>query len=119
MTKILVVDDQPGIRQLLRVVLAHRGYDVLLADCGRKAMEILVQSRPRIAVLDLHIPDMGGLELVSQIRMRDPAVTIFILTGVDREFILERAQKLGVTDVFEKGESLHRLGHVIDQLTLI
>ena len=116
MPKILVVDDQPGIRDLLRVLLAHHGHDVLVADCGQKAMEILVQSRPSIAVLDLHMPDMSGLELLTRIRMQDSAVTILVLTGADRESILDRAQELGATDVFQKGASLHCLGQVIDQL---
>ena len=116
MPKILLVDDNPGVRDLLRIILAHQGHDVLIADCGRKAITMVAQSKPHIAVLDLHLPDMGGLELLSQIHKLDAAVTILVLTGSDREAILKQAQELGATDVFQKGFSLQQLGQAIDHL---
>jgi DNA-binding response OmpR family regulator len=60
MPKILLVDDHPRIHDLLPTILAHRGHDVFIADCGRKAINLVAQSKPLIAVLDLHLPDMGG-----------------------------------------------------------
>lgn len=89
---------------------------MLLADCGRNAINMVAQQKPHIAVLDLHLPDMGGLELLAQIHRLDPAVTILVLTGSDREAILNRAQHFGATDVFQKGVSLQYLGQAIDQL---
>jgi CheY-like chemotaxis protein len=116
MPKILLVDDHPGIRELLRMILAHRGHDVFIADCGRKAISLVEQSKPHIAVLDLHLPDMGGLELLAQIHRLDPEVSIIVLTGSDRATVLNRAQDLGATDVFQKGVSLQHLGRKIEQL---
>lgn len=116
MSKVLIVDDQPGIRELLRMVLVHSGHDVFMAVTGREAIDIMAQRQPPLAVLDLHLPDMTGLDLVEQIHARHPGAVILLFTGVERESILAEAQQLGARDVFQKGDSLKHLGQVIDQL---
>ena len=61
--KILVVDDEPPIRKLLRTGLDTQGYEVLQAPNGKAALELLA-SKPDLVILDLGLPDVDGLELL-------------------------------------------------------
>ena len=67
--KILVVDDEPPIRKLLRMGLASQGYEVLEAPNGKIALELLAE-KPALVILDLGLPDVDGLELLRRIRQR-------------------------------------------------
>lgn len=81
MAKVLVIDDEPGIRDLLDTLLNWKGYDVILADGGQKGMEVLRGARPVVVVLDLKMPGMVGLTVLQQIRHLTPKQPVIILTG--------------------------------------
>ncbi len=67
--KVLVVDDEPPIRKLLRMGLGTQGYQTIDAANGKAALE-LISGKPDLVILDLGLPDMQGLELLRQIRAR-------------------------------------------------
>jgi DNA-binding response OmpR family regulator len=75
------VDDQQEICATLRDVLVREGYQVLTATSGRTATEIMAQHPATLILLDLNMPGMGGLELMTKIRQRWPNTVIIILTG--------------------------------------
>lgn len=64
MAKILVIDDEQGIRHLLHTLLRRKGYDVILADSGEKGLEVFRRERPDVVVLDLKIPGINGLTVL-------------------------------------------------------
>ena len=64
MSKILVIDDEQGIRHLLHTLLRRKGYDVILADSGEKGLEVFRRERPDVVVLDLKIPGINGLTVL-------------------------------------------------------
>ena len=64
--KVLVIDDEPPIRKLLRMGLETQGYQILDASNGKTALE-LMSEKPDLVILDLGLPDMQGLELLHQI----------------------------------------------------
>jgi two-component system KDP operon response regulator KdpE len=66
---ILVVDDEPQIRRVLRATLSTNGYEVLDAKTGSEAIEVVVRDRPDLILLDINLPDMSGLEACSKIRL--------------------------------------------------
>lgn len=68
MTKVLVVDDEPALRDLIRAVLEDEGYQVVTAENGRRALELLRQDRPDLVLTDLMMPVMGGHELLRHLR---------------------------------------------------
>lgn len=70
MDKILVIDDEPGIRGLLATVLERKGHDVRLANSGRTGLALLRRESPDVTVLDLSMPEMDGLAVVREIRAR-------------------------------------------------
>ena len=116
MTRILVVDDEEVIRELLDTVLRRRGHDVLLADSGRKALDMFRRERPHATILDLSMPEMDGFAVLKQIRSVDPHARVIILTGTGTSTEEQRARELGVTDFLQKGFSLQALGAAMDRV---
>ena len=78
--RVLVVDDEPPIRKLLRMGLSVRGYHVVEATNGQTALELLGES-PDIIILDLGLPDIKGLDLLRMIRGRNEAVPVIVLSS--------------------------------------
>jgi DNA-binding NtrC family response regulator len=115
MARILVVDDEQSIRDLLDTILRRRGHDVLLADHGQKALELFQRERPHVVILDLHMPGMNGIAALKQLRTIDAQTPVIILTGVGTEAMEQQARTLGVTDFLQKGFSLHALGSALDR----
>ena len=116
MTKILVIDDEQGIRDLLDTLLRRKGYDVVLAESGQKGLELFRRERPDVIVLDLKMPGMDGLTVLQQVHSLDPGKPVIILTGVGTAEAEQQVRALGVTEYVEKEFSLHLLG---DSLTRI
>ncbi len=115
MARILVVDDEQSIRDLLDTILRRRGHEVLLADQGQKALELFQRERPHVVILDLHMPGMNGIVALKQFRTIDAQTPVIILTGVGTEAMEQQARTLGVTDFLQKGFSLHALGSALDR----
>jgi two-component system KDP operon response regulator KdpE len=78
--KILVVDDEPPIRKLLRMGLTSQGYQVLEAPNGKAALELLAK-KPDLVILDLGLPDIDGLELLRRIRHRQENLPVVVLSS--------------------------------------
>lgn len=79
---ILVVDDEPVVRELLRTILAS-SYSVTVADDGAKALKLAQQNRPDLIVLDIHMPDMSGIQVCQDLRQNNGLddVPIIMLTA--------------------------------------
>jgi CheY-like chemotaxis protein len=82
---ILVVDDEPANRELIRAVLTYDHHQVLVAENGERALELLRTNYPRLVIVDLHLPGMSGTEFIK--RVRDDAAfadtEIALYTGTD------------------------------------
>jgi two-component system KDP operon response regulator KdpE len=99
--KILVVDDEPPIRKLLRMGLSTQGYQILEAANGKTALESLAQA-PDLIILDLGLPDIQGLELLRTLRARNERVPIVVLSSRDDEAGKVAALDLGADDYVTK-----------------
>ncbi len=99
--RILVVDDEPPIRKLLRMGLGAHGYDVLDAPNGKSALELL-EKKPSLVILDLGLPDIDGLELLRQIRSRQGNLPIVVLSSRGDEAGKVAALDLGADDYVTK-----------------
>jgi len=110
MAKLLVIDDEQGIRSLLDTLLSRKGYAVVLADGGRKGLELIRRERPDVVVLDLKMPGMEGLAVLQEIRSLNPDQPVIILTGAGTPEREQQVRALGVTEYIEKEFSLHLLG---------
>ncbi|AWN37926.1 response regulator [Methylobacterium radiodurans] len=110
---ILVVDDEPPIRKLLRMGLATQGYAILEAPNAATALEVLGRESPDLVILDLGLPDMPGHDLLRAIRASHPGLPIVVLSSRDDEAGKVEALDLGaddyVTKPFGMAELLARL----------
>jgi two-component system KDP operon response regulator KdpE len=98
---ILVVDDEPAIRRLLRSSLAANDYTAIEAENGRAALEALRLHKPDLVILDLGLPDIDGLEVIRTIRLASP-VPIVVLSSRDDERGKVAALDLGADDYVTK-----------------
>jgi len=80
---ILVVDDEPDILELVRLILAREGYRIHLADCGSRALEICDQNHGEIDLLltDIMMPEMNGFALAQGVRDREQDLPVLFMTG--------------------------------------
>jgi len=99
--KILVIDDEPPIRKLLRMGLSTQNYEVLEAANGKAGLELLAQ-KPDLIILDLGLPDIQGLELLRTIRSRNEGVPIVVLSSRGDEAGKVQALDLGADDYVSK-----------------
>jgi len=99
--KVLVIDDEPPIRKLLRMGLSTQGYDILEAPNGKTALELLARN-PDLIILDLGLPDIQGHELLRTIRSRNESVPIVVLSSRGDEPGKVQALDLGADDYVTK-----------------
>jgi two-component system KDP operon response regulator KdpE len=99
--KILVIDDEPPIRKLLRMGLATQGYQTIDAPNGKAALDLMAD-KPDLVILDLGLPDVQGLELLRMIRVRNESVPIVVLSSRGDEAGKVQALDLGADDYVTK-----------------
>jgi two-component system KDP operon response regulator KdpE len=100
--RVLVIDDEPPIRKLLRVGLTAHGYQTIEASSGKMALELLGREPPDLIVLDLGLPDMQGHELLRTMRARNDRVPIVVLSSRDDEAGKVQALDSGADDYVTK-----------------
>jgi two-component system KDP operon response regulator KdpE len=106
---ILVIDDEPPIRKLLRMGLATQGYDVVDATNGKTALEALSRVKPDLVILDLGLPDMAGGDLLRRIRAEHEAASILVLSSRDDERAKVDALDSGADDYVTKPFGMNEL----------
>jgi two-component system KDP operon response regulator KdpE len=99
--KVLVIDDEPPIRKLLRMGLTAQGYNIIEAGNGKAALE-LMREAPDLVILDLGLPDMQGHELLRTIRSRNESVPVVVLSSRGDEAGKVQALDLGADDYITK-----------------
>lgn len=98
---VLVVDDEPPIRRLLRTSLAAAGYRVVEAEDAASAMRLLAAEKPDLLILDLGLPDQSGLELITEVR-KTSSVPIVVLSARHDERSKVEALDRGADDYVSK-----------------
>ena len=113
--RILVVDDEEKIRTSLRGVLTDEGYEVALAEDGRRALEHLALAVPDLVLLDVWLPGIDGLTLLERIREDHPTLPVIVICGHANIEAAVRATRLGAADFIEKPFSIDDLLASIDR----
>ncbi len=113
--EVLVVDDDPAIRDSLRRALESAGHAVAVASSGAEALARLEPSPPEVVLLDINMPDLDGLEALGRIRESAPATSVIMVTGEATLANAVRAGQRGAFDFIEKPPDLrHLLGVVAE-----
>src|SRR5580765_1866116 len=108
MTRILVVDDEPQIRRALTLNLRARGYDLVEAATGERALQIAATENPDLILLDLGLPGMGGIDVIHGVRGWSPT-PIIVLTVRDDERSKVAALDAGADDYVTKPFAINEL----------
>jgi two-component system KDP operon response regulator KdpE len=106
--KVLVIDDEPPIRKLLRMGLVTQGYEILEAPNGKAALQLLSQS-PDLIILDLGLPDIQGLDLLRMVRAQNEHVAIVVLSSRSDETGKVEALDGGADDYVTKPFGMNEL----------
>ncbi len=108
MSHILVVDDEQGIRTVLKDVLEDEGYQVSTAEDGFQALNILKTDSMDTVILDVRLPNMGGIDVLKAIKKDHPDLEVIIISGHASVNLAVQAVKIGAFDFLEKPLSLEK-----------
>ncbi|MEH7107557.1 MULTISPECIES: response regulator [Bacillaceae] len=100
--KILIVDDQFGIRILLNEVFHKEGYTTFQAANGVQALDIVNKHAPDLVLLDMKIPGMDGIEILKRMKVIDPDIRVIIMTAYGELDMIQEAKDLGALTHFAK-----------------
>lgn len=110
---ILVVDDEPQIRDVLAQALTRLGYRVRAASNGPEALASVEQEKPALVILDMYMPGMNGNEVLKRLRKMMYKNAVILLTSSQDQQLLKEAWELGVLDVMGKPLDLERLALIV------
>ncbi|MCK6259244.1 response regulator [Fictibacillus sp. WQ 8-8] len=102
LSKILIVDDQYGIRILLNEIFQKEGYQTFQAANGVQALSIVEEETPDLVILDMKIPGMDGLEILRHVKKMNSSIQVIIMTAYGELDMIHEAIKLGAITHFAK-----------------
>ena len=109
MPKVLVADDSRVMRLWAQRLLGGAGYEVVTAENGQEAVTLYAQYAPDAVLLDVTMPVMDGVTALAEIRARDPAARIAMLTAMGQEAIVRRCLEIGIQDFIMKPQDDDRV----------
>ena len=113
MSKLLIVDDEPDVREFAKSFFSKRNINVLTASGGHQALEIIAQESPDLVLLDVRMEEISGIELLRELRTRNILIKVIMVTGVDDEETVIEANQLGVVGYIHKPLILDELEKIV------
>lgn len=115
-SKLLIVDDQYGIRILLNEVFQKEGYQTFQAASGIQALEIVENHSPDLVLLDMKIPGMDGIEILKRLKVIDPDIQVIIMTAYGELDMIQEAKDLGAITHFAKPFDIDEIRAAVKKL---
>jgi CheY-like chemotaxis protein len=113
MSKVLIVDDMADVREVFALFLAKHGHTVTQAHNAAEALTLAETVRPEIAVVDMCMPDMDGIELAGKMRQLLPETKVVILSGSVNDELQDRAQSAGARAFLSKTMEIDQIINAI------
>jgi CheY-like chemotaxis protein len=110
---ILVVDDEVDVLEMIEVGLGLDGYEVILADSGERAVELVTRRPVDLVISDLRMPGMNGVETIARLRELAPAVPVIVVTGYLAPGAVEDCMALGGVNLLRKPFRFKNLTHAV------
>ena len=107
--RVLIVDDEKNIVSSLQEILNDEGYEIVTAEDGLDALEMIQSEPPDLVLLDIWIPGMDGIEVLQAIKTYHPEIEVLVMSGHGTIDTAVKATKLGACDFIEKPFSLNQL----------
>ncbi|MBI5016626.1 MAG: sigma-54-dependent Fis family transcriptional regulator [Deltaproteobacteria bacterium] len=113
---VLVVDDDPGIREYLQNLLCLSGYEVETVSCGTDALALVEGGAgPGVVILDIMMPGMDGIETLTRLQRLDADLPVIMLSGVGQTAVVVKAMKAGAYDYIDKSFEADELEMAVDK----
>jgi len=106
--KILVVDDEVDFVNIIKMRLEANNYEVITASGGKEALERVVRDKPDVVLMDVLMPEIGGIDALAKIRQADKNLPVFMITGFSNEERFASANKLNATGFIMKTNDLQK-----------
>ncbi len=119
MAKILIIDDAKFTRTILKKILTEFGHETIEASNGREGLDKICNDQPDIVLLDTHMPEMDGLELLSVLRETNTDVNAIIVSADIQDITKDKCIALGVSFFFNKPPDKEKLKIAIDSIEKI
>ena len=113
--RVLLIDDDKNFTKIFTGILEGEGYETIVAHTGSEALEILEENFFAILIIDIRLPDIDGIELISKINKTDPDMRKIILTGNPSLDNVQQALKKGAHDYLIKPVSLDKIKKTIKE----
>ncbi len=114
--KILIVDDQPGIRLLLQELFNQENFETQIAVNGLEALKTLENEQPDCVLLDMKMPGMSGIDVLKELKLKWPELPVIMMTAYDEIALTEEALKIGALKYFTKPFDIFELRDAVHQL---
>ena len=118
MKKILIIDDEHPVREVLKTALTEKGYAVVEAADGTQGIQVFKDSLPEIVLTDVQMPGLSGIEVTKKIKEIKADVDVIIMTGYGTEELVVEALRSGASNYIKKPVSFNELFNIIDNLIL-
>ncbi len=102
MSRILVVDDEESMRQLLEIALGKDGHRITLADSGKAATKLIDQNSFDLVISDIKMPDMSGVDVLRHVKETEPGTPVIMVTAYASAETAVEALRLGAYDYLTK-----------------
>ena len=116
MRRVLIVDDQPGIRLLLVELFRRENFETEVASNGLEALQCVEHQLPDCVLLDMKMPGMDGIEVLKKLKNNYPELPIFIMTAYDESELTEEALEIGAVKYFAKPFDIFEVRDAINAL---
>ncbi len=115
--KILVVEDNPDNREIMSTVLRHRGYDVVVAEDGEEALELVGDQRPDLVLMDISLPRMSGFEATARLRKLPQTADVPVIAVSAHAFMQEQRspREVGFDSYLTKPVAPSRIVEEVDR----
>ncbi len=114
-TKILVVDDEKRVCDIIQKLLVARNYQVFCAATPEAAIEVITRKHPHLVFLDIRLYNVSGLDILPKLKELDKKLKVIMLTGLEDEETIRRAKALGADEFIAKPFDLELLDRIISQ----
>lgn len=114
--RVLLVDDDPGIRRSLARIIRAKGYQVDIACDGESAVSLAREFCPQLLIMDIRMPGIDGVEAFEQIRVDHPDVPAIFMTACSSSHRVARALEIGALSVLPKPLDLERLSSMLENV---
>lgn len=114
-SKVLVIDDQPGIRRLLVEVLNEEGYNVITAANGYEGVQQVKEADPDLILMDMKMPGMDGIETLRELKLIGQADKVIMMTAYGELELVNQAQQLGAYTYITKPFDIIKLCQMIGE----